>query len=306
VGRLALEADPLNLVRLVPPRRQRYSPLPAAMRVTIIAITHERPDALALLLRGLARQSRPADEVIVAEDGESPATSACVAREAATLPSRLLHVAQPHRGPRMSRARNRGLAAATGDYVIFIDGDEIPARHFVADHAAFARPGHFTQGSRVLAGPHATASLLERGALDLSPFTPDIDRRRHLLRAPALWWLLARPSQSEHALKSCNLAFWRQDLVQLNGFEERMEGWGLEDLDLCARAYHLGLWRRDLRLGAGVIHLWHGPPGRLTADNPNWPVYRETLATRRVRAVKGLDRHPASAAPPVPPAPARR
>jgi glycosyltransferase involved in cell wall biosynthesis len=268
------------------------------MRLTVIAITHERPDALALLLRGLARQSRPADQVIVTEDGESPATRACVERDAARLPSGVVHLTQPHHGPRMSRARNRGLAAATGDYVVFLDGDQIPSRHFVADHAAFALPGHFTQGSRVLAGPLATAWLLGRGALDLSLVTPDLDRRRHLLRAPALWRLFARPNRSERSLKSCNLAFWREDLERLNGFEERMRGWGLEDLDLCARAYHLGLWRRDLRLGAGVIHLWHGPPGLLTDDNPNWPAYRETLATRRVRAVDGLDGHRAAAAAP--------
>jgi glycosyltransferase involved in cell wall biosynthesis len=267
------------------------------MRVSVVAITHERPDALALLLLGLARQSRPADEVIVAEDGQSPATRACVESASAGFPSRLLHLGGPNRGPRMALARNRGLSAATGDYVVFVDGDEIPARHFVADHLAFARPGHFTQGSRALAGPRATASLLGRSRLDLSPLEPDLDRRRHLLRAPWLWWLFARPNRSERGLKSCNLAFWREDLVRLNGFEERMQGWGLEDLDLCARAYHLGLWRRNLRLGAGVIHLWHGPPGRLGDDNPNWPHYRETLATRRVRAVEGLDRHLAEAAP---------
>jgi glycosyltransferase involved in cell wall biosynthesis len=268
------------------------------MRLSVIAITHDRPDALALLLKALARQSRPADEVIVSEDGEDAATRACVAGASAGFPSPLRHLTQPALRPRMSRARNRGLALATGDYVIFIDGDEIPSRHFVADHAAFARRGHFTQGSRVLAGPRASSSLLAEGRLDLSLFAPDVGRRRHLLRAPALWWLSARPDQSERALKSCNLAFWRDDLTRLNGFEERMEGWGLEDLDLCARAYHLGLWRRNLRLGAGVIHLWHGPPGRLTDDNPNWPLYRETLATRRVRALQGLDGHLGAAAPP--------
>ncbi len=265
------------------------------MRITLIAITHQRPDALALLLRGLARQTRPADQVIVSEDGDSPATRSCLERAGTGFPSRLVHLTQPHQGARMSRVRNRGLAVATGDFVIFIDGDQVPARTFVADHAAFARPGSFTQGSRVLAGPHATARLLAGGSLDLPLFAPDLDRRRHLLRAPLLWPLFARPNQSERALKSCNLAFWREDLLRLNGFEERMEGWGLEDLDLCARAYHLGLWRRNLRLGAGVIHLWHGPPGLLADDNPNWPLYRETLATRRVRAVEGLDRHLAAA-----------
>ena len=268
------------------------------MRITLIAITHDRPDALALLLRGLARQSRLPDQVIVSEDGESPETRRAVAQAGAGLGDRLVHLTQPHRGARMSRVRNRGLAVATGDYVVFIDGDQVPARAFVADHAAFARPGSFTQGSRVLAGPRATASLLSRGGLDLPFFTPDLDRRRHLLRVPWLWPLFAKPNRSARALKSCNLAFWRQDLVALNGFEERLEGWGLEDLELCARAYHHGLWRRDLRMGAGLIHLWHGPPGRLADDNPNWPAYRDTLATKRVRALQGLDRHLAAASAP--------
>jgi len=261
------------------------------MRVSIIVITHQRPDALALLLRGMARQTRPADELVVAEDGASPATRACLERAAPGYPSRLIHLTQPHEGPRMARARNLGLAAASGDYVIFLDGDQIPARHFVADHLAFARPGTFTQGSRALAGPRTTTALLQQGALDLPLLAQDLDRRRHLLRIPALWWLFARPDRTARALKSCNLAFWREDLLRLNGFEERMRGWGLEDLELCARAYHLGLVRRNLRLGAGVIHLWHGAPGRLTDDNPNWPIYRETLASRRVRALEGLDGH---------------
>jgi glycosyltransferase involved in cell wall biosynthesis len=266
------------------------------MRITLIAITHERPDALALLLRGLARQSRLPDQVIVSEDGQSAATAACVAAARDRLGAPLVHLTQPHRAARMSRVRNRGLAIATGDYVIFIDGDQIPARHFVADHAAFASAGTFTQGSRVLAGPWATARLLAQGRLDLSIFSPDLDRRRHLLHAPWLWPFFAKPNHTSRALKSCNLAFWRQDLLALNGFEERLEGWGLEDLELCARAYHHGLWRRDLRMGAGLIHLWHGPPGRLGDDNPNWPAYRDTLATRRVRAMQGLDGHLSSAA----------
>ena len=261
------------------------------MRLTVIVIAHARADALGLALRGLARQSRPADEVIVAEDGASHAIRACVTAQAAAFPSPLLHLTQPHQGARMSRARNLGLAAASGDYVVFVDGDQVPARHFVADHAAFARRGTFTQGSRVLAGPQATARMLAAGLLDLPLLERDLDRRRHLLRVPALWWAFSRPDRSARGLKSCNLAFWREDLVRLNGFEERMQGWGLEDLDLCARAYHLGLWRRNLRLGAGVIHLWHGPPGRLTSDNPNWSTYRETLESRRIRAGLGLDRH---------------
>ena len=274
------------------------------MRLSVVVLTYERPDALALVLRGLARQRVPADEVVVTDDGSSEATRACVEAAAAGFPSRLVFVTQPRGGPRMSRARNRGIAVARGDYLVFLDGDQVPSSHFVADHRAFARPGCFAQGSRALAGPELTARLLAGGGTapgpdrDLGPLTPGVDRRRHLLRVPLLQPLFARRHRSHRGLKSCNFAFWRRDLLAVNGFDEAMTGWGLEDGELCQRAYHLGLWRRDLRLGGGVVHLWHGPPSVLAGDNPNWAIYRETLASGRVRCALGLDAHLDEARPP--------
>ncbi len=265
------------------------APIRRPTRISVVVVTYQRPDALALALRGLARQTRPADEVIVTDDGSTAETRACVEREASDFPSRLVFLTHVRRGP--SAARNRGVAASRGDYVVFLDGDQIPTRTYVADHELFARRGTFVQGSRVLAGPEATARLLADGALDVRALEPGLVRRRHALRVPALWWVFGYRHRSRRGLKSCNLAFWRDDLVRLNGFDEAMTGWGLEDGELCARADHLGLWRRDLRLGGGVVHLWHGPPSVLADGNPNWRIYRETLGSRRIRCERGLDGH---------------
>jgi Glycosyl transferase family 2 len=182
------------------------------MRLSVVLLTYQRPDALALALRGLARQTRPADEVVVTDDGSSSETRACVERLAPGFPSRLTFVTHPRRGPRMSEARNRGVAAARGDYLVFLDGDQIPSPRFVADHAAFARPGTFVQGSRALAGPALTQRLLLGGSLDVPPLASGLSRRRHALRIPALWWLFGRRRRSPDGLKSCNLAFWRAGL----------------------------------------------------------------------------------------------
>jgi glycosyltransferase involved in cell wall biosynthesis len=268
------------------------------MRLSVVVLTYERPDALALVLGGLARQVEPADEVVVTDDGSSAATRACVHAAAPGFPSRLVFLTQPRGGPRMSRARNRGVAAARGDYLVFLDGDQVPSRHFVADHRAFARPGCFAQGSRALAGPGLTARLLSREVETPGPLAPDVDRRRNLLRLPLLQPLLGRRRRSPRGLKSCNLAFWRADLIALNGFDEAMTGWGLEDGELCQRAYHLGLWRRDLRFGGNAVHLWHGPPSVLAQDNPNWAIYRETVASGRIRCAAGLAAHLDEAPPP--------
>ena len=109
------------------------------MRTSVVVLTFGRPDALALVLRGLARQTELPLEVVVTEDGAAPEARECVERARERFPVPLVHLTQEHRGPRMSRARNRGIASAGGEYLVFLDGDMVPARAFVEDHRAFAR-----------------------------------------------------------------------------------------------------------------------------------------------------------------------
>ncbi|HTN54066.1 MAG TPA: glycosyltransferase [Anaeromyxobacter sp.] len=265
------------------------------MRVSVVVLTYERPDALALVLRGLARQAAPPAEVVVSDDGSGPSTRAVVEAVAGAFPGKLAFVTEEHRGARMSYARNRGIAATTGDYVIFLDGDVIPGRHFVADHVELARPGCFVQGSRVLADERVTRELLATGRLDVRPWERGLERRRNALRVAPLRRLWARPNRSSRGAKSCNLAFWRSDLVAMNGFNEEMEGWGLEDDELVERALRLGLRRRSLRMGGVVVHLWH-PQRAPDPGTPNRPIYERTLAGKEYRCARGLDGHLSAAA----------
>ena len=82
-------------------------------RLALVITTYERPDALAAVLRSVARQSRPPDEVIVADDGSGEETGRVVAAAARSLPLRRAWL--PHDGFRAGRMRNLGLALASGD-----------------------------------------------------------------------------------------------------------------------------------------------------------------------------------------------
>ena len=261
------------------------------MLLSLVVLTCDRPDALELVLRGVARQRVAPCEVIVSEDGASRGTLACIERLRSRMPAPLVHLTQERRGRGACRARNRGIAVASGDYVVFLDGDMVPGPDFVADHAAFARRGCFAQGSRVLLPERLTRELLETRRIDVSFYEAGLERRRHLFRSPPLRDLWGRAHRRRGGVKSCNLAFWRDDLAALGGFEETLLGWGLEDAEIAQRAFHLGLWRRDLRMGAVALHLWH-PPSVLREDNPNWGVVREVERTGRVRSRRGLGPDP--------------
>jgi glycosyltransferase involved in cell wall biosynthesis len=262
------------------------------MRLALVISTYERPDALAAVLDSVARQRAPADEVVIADDGSGQATGdlikAFVRRSAAPVRA----VSQPHQGFRLTRLRNLAIAAATCDYLVFIDGDMLLHEGFVADHRRHARAGWFTQGVRVRADAALTARLIADPRLPLGLTTPGLGllRRSYLLRSRRLAAAARRAGNHVVAIKGCNQGFWRADLVRVNGFNEAIQGWGPEDKELCARLQNAGVEHQTLMFGGIAVHLHHPPASRDTLP-ANQDVLSATLRERRTWCEAGLDRH---------------
>lgn len=265
------------------------------MSCSVVVTTYNWPQALGLVLAGLARQRVLPGEVIVADDGSRADTLDLVLERAQTFPVPLRHVWQEDRGFRAARVRNLAIAAVRHEYVLLLDGDMVPHECFVADHLEAARPGCFAQGSRVLTGPVQATRMIALGMLDLSFFDDDIERRRHTLHWPWLSRRLRAPKVSPRGVKTCNQGWWRSDLVALNGFDERMQGWGREDDELAARAFNAGLRKITLKFAGLAAHLHHAER-RLDTASPNDAILRETRTSGRTRCEAGLDRHDTCAA----------
>lgn len=86
--------------------------------VSVIIPVHNRPELLLRALRSVARQTLPASEIIVVDDGSDPAVAAC-------LPSEYAHVEvlrQDHSG--VSAARNLGIQSARAEWIALLDSDD--------------------------------------------------------------------------------------------------------------------------------------------------------------------------------------
>ena len=262
------------------------------MRCCLVVTTHERPDALARVLASVATQKRRPDEVVVADDGSGPPTAALVRRQAARLSCPVNHVWQPHDGFRAGRVRNLAIARTDCDYVVLLDGDMVMHESFVADHVALARPGHYSQGVRVLLDQPATQRLLGHAAPLPGPLSRGLGglRRSYALHVPLVSRRLRRAANALVAIKSCNQGFWRHDLLAVNGFDEAMRGWGSEDKELCARLENAGVLRQTLLFSAIAFHLAHAPASRESAP-ANRSRWQDTVRTGRTRCEAGLDRH---------------
>lgn len=262
------------------------------MRLALAITTHERPDALAAVLDSVSRQVVTPAEIILADDGSGADTREVIAEFIARsrVPARV--VSQPHQGFRAARLRNLAIAATTADYLLFIDGDMVLHPDFIGDHLAIARPGYYTQGVRVLADATLTRDLIAEPATRPSLWASGLGglRRLYLLRSPTLAGMTRQLANHLIAIKSCNLAAWRSDLVRVNGFNEAFEGWGPEDKELCARLDNAGVLRQSLLFGGIALHLHHAPVSR-DALPGNLALLAEAESAGKMRCERGLDAH---------------
>jgi glycosyltransferase involved in cell wall biosynthesis len=258
----------------------------------LIVTTCRRADALDRVLAAVATQSRRPDELLVAEDGNDPATATTVERFSATAPYGVRHLTQPHEGFRAGRIRNAAIAACACDYLILLDGDMVPHPRFIEDHLNLARPGRYTQGVRIQLAESATRTLLKPGARLPGPLAPGLGglRRAYALRMPSTAIRLRGLAGAFVAIKACNQSFWREHLLAANGFDEAMQGWGAEDKELCARLDNAGVRRQTLIFAAIAYHLAHPPAPRDQAGR-NRERWLETVRTGRRRCDIGIDRH---------------
>ena len=234
------------------------------MKLSVIVTTYNRPEALKKVLEGLYGQTLLPEEILVTDDGSGPDTRILVADFKSRPGPVLFHIWQKDLGFRAARARNKAVAASSGDYLVFLDGDCIPDRHFVSDHLALAEPGCFFQGKRVLVDETMSDTF---DIIDCSSFgrlvwhalSGRLGNAHHVFRMPFFPGLKKRHVLS--GIRSCNMGVFRSDVVAVNGFNHEFEGWGREDSEFAARLFKHGLVRKEHPFRAICYHLWH-------PDNP--------------------------------------
>eukprot|EP01034_Spumella_vulgaris_P002141 gene2141-2791_t len=186
---------------------------------SLIISTYNWPEALRLCLLSVKEQSVLPDEVIIADDGSTEETSAIIEAIRPTFPVRLVHIWHKDEGFQLSKIRNKAIATSSFKYIIQIDGDLILHKHFIKDHLNLSKPGAFMTGSRVLMNKQLSERLLRLQKTGIQLFEPGLGNLFNRVNAA---WLS----------RGCNMAFWKEDLVRVNGYNECFTGWGREDNEI--------------------------------------------------------------------------
>lgn len=268
--------------------------MPSFDSISVVITTYNRSDALALVLDGLKQQTDRRFEVIVADDGSTEAHQEKVRHACESSGLTVTHVWHPDVGFTASQARNLGVAASKGAYLVLMDGDCVPEADFIARHRALMQAGCFVNGSRVLLGESFTQRLLvdedsiskrSAGYWLLRRLRGDASKLTGLLRLPDFRYRL-QPHFVWKGIRSCNMAVWKSDYLRVNGFDESFVGWGHEDADFVLRLHNAGLVRKNGFCATEVYHLWH-PEASRAQEGVNAEKVWQRQKTGQVRSTIG-------------------
>jgi glycosyltransferase involved in cell wall biosynthesis len=226
---------------------------------SLIVSTYNWPEALDLCLTSIRRQNLLPTEVIIADDGSTEETFKLIEAYKKDFPVPIIHVWQPDEGFQLSKIRNKAIAAATQDYIVQIDGDLILELNFIKDHVAFRRINAFVSGTRVQMSSALSRKVINNKITNVSMLSRGIINVLNGFRILALGrFLAARYKRKDPAyVRGCNMAFWKADLIKVNGFNEAIVGWGREDSELAVRLVNSGIKKRILKFGAITFHIYH-------------------------------------------------
>ncbi len=229
--------------------------------LSIIVSTYQRPEHLRRVLASIATQ-RGHDarlEVVVADDGSTDHTPEVVRKFAESAPFPVHFTTAVHDGFRAAANRNRGVAASSAPYLLFLDGDCLIPPDHVAKHLA-ARRSHVAFTGYCI---HLDQAATERIRLEdvaagrfvqLASWTERFKLWKMAWKA-SFYALMKHPTRPK--LLSGNVGIAREDFERVNGFDEAFAGWGGEDDDLGTRLRGAGVRIESILHATCTYHLWH-------------------------------------------------
>ena len=268
------------------------------LKLSVIIATYNMPDWLEKVLYGYENQTYKNFEVIIADDGSGDETKKIIdaAKERGILA--INHLWHEDEGYRRQTILNKAITAANNEYVLFTDGDCIPRHDFVETHVRFAEKGRFLSGGYCKL-PMDLSQLISREDI-LSQRCFDINwlKQNGLTGASQLRKLGAQGKWADFldlvtpanaSFNNCNTSAWKEDLIAVNGYDERMR-YGGPDREIGERLENYGVKGKQIRHRAICLHLDHAR-GYKTKESleRNLEIRRNTRKSKVIKTPYGIE-----------------
>lgn len=234
--------------------------------IGVVISTYNNPAWLEKTLWGYLYQTRPADEIVIADDGSGEETNQLIRSFQKLLP--IKHVWHEDNGFQKSRILNKALLAAESEYLIFTDQDCIPRKDFIAIHETYAETGYFLSGGYFKLPMNISKALTQEDVATERAFSIGWLREQglkinfkctKLVKSRMFTLLMNRITPRGATWNGCNASGWRTDMMRINGYNEEMH-YGGQDREFGERLFNLGIKSKQICYSAIVLHLDHKRP----------------------------------------------
>ena len=261
------------------------------MEVSVIISYYKAFDNLKLILGGLQNQTDMRFEAIISEDDSNPETIDFLEDHRTDYGFPIIHVCQKEDlGFRKTMMLNKSIRASTTKFLIFIDGDCIPAKHFVQEYIRNASDGFIFWGRRVMLGEKFSKRIKEKKSVQsinlLSLLFSDSTKVKEAIYSPNI-----RLAYKTRGLVGCNWGIMKQHLLDINGYDEDyilpVAG---EDNDIEWRLERNGIGKKSIKNKAIVYHLYHPRSYSDEGIQINTKILLDKIEQGFVRCLNGLDK----------------
>ncbi|RAR50983.1 glycosyltransferase family 2 protein [Flavobacterium lacus] len=258
------------------------------LKCSLVTPTYNWPEALELLLLSIMNQTILPNEVIIADDGSREDTRIAIEDFQKKFPVPLIHIWHEDIKNRKPRIMNQAIAKAQYEYIIEIDGDIIINKHFVEDHLQFAQKGFYLFGSRVNIQASLLKELFFKKITHFDFFSKGIKKRGRTIRIPFMMNFTKIVEKRSSKLRGCNMSFWREDFIKVNGFNEDLVGWGIDDSEMIERLHNIGIKGKRLKFAGIAYHIYHNEQSKSHLEI-NHEIERQTKEKKLTYIEKGIN-----------------
>ncbi len=238
------------------------------IKASVIISIYNKIDFLELVLAGFEKQSFKDFEIILADDGSSLNSCHKIEKISNNISLHLTHIWQEDRGFRKNKILNRAIISAQSEILIFVDGDCIPHPEFVKEHIENLKVKGCNTGRRVNLSEKfsllLTPEKIKRGFIEsnflllikdgLLGNSFDVEKGLYFHNK----FIRDLFNKKKRGLLGCNFSIHKNDLLEINGFDERYEAPSIgEDSDIQYRLELNNIRINSLNNIAIQYHLFH-------------------------------------------------
>ncbi|MHA7057810.1 glycosyltransferase family 2 protein [Aquimarina sp. M1] len=267
--------------------------------VTVIISTYNQPQWLQKVLFGYECQRMNNFEVIIADDGSGEDTKKIISAFSKTSKYSIKHIWHEDQGFRKTVILNKAVSAAAADYLLFTDGDCIPRKDFIETHLRLRKKGWFLSGGYFKLPKDISQTISIDDIKNQRCFDVHWLKNQGLLSSFKLNKLTSSGNKerflnfitpTKATWDGMNVSGWKKDVLQVNGFDERMQ-YGGEDREIGERLFNLGIKAKQIRYSAICLHLYHDrgyvQPEMITKNNA---IRKVTKRDKIIRTPFGIEK----------------